>query len=69
MQDGRSKELTQATVLRESRPCTREAQPHCTSRRASQRWSWRAIDRPASTARRQRYRRRTMDLAVAAVKN
>src|SRR6266705_1051397 len=27
-------ELTRAAALRESRPCTREAQPHCTSRRA-----------------------------------
>src|SRR5947209_10289512 len=27
------KELTRAAALRESRPCTREAQPHCTSRR------------------------------------
>src|SRR5258707_1066192 len=25
-------QLTRATALRESRPCTREAQPHCTSR-------------------------------------
>src|SRR3989442_5975011 len=27
-------ELTRAAALRESRPCTREAPPHCTSRRA-----------------------------------
>src|SRR3989442_15905786 len=27
-------ELRRAAALRESRPCTREAQPHCTSRRA-----------------------------------
>src|SRR5207302_2606220 len=27
-------ELTRAAALRESRPCTREARPHCTSRRA-----------------------------------
>src|SRR5205807_8443800 len=57
-------ELTRAAALRESRPCTREAQPQCTSRRASRCSSRRAIDRPASTAHRQRYRSRTMDLAV-----
>src|SRR6266568_381468 len=47
-------EVTRAAALRESRPCTREAQPHCTSRRASRCSSRRAIDRPASTAHRQR---------------
>src|SRR6266478_1121833 len=55
-------QLTQAAALRESRPCTREAQPHCTPRRGSRCSSRRSVDRPASTARRQLYRSKTMDL-------